>query len=133
MNQTYEIPPNLGDIMGAYDEAHWETAVLELSPDKGVLMRGTVLSAGPDRKLVATTAGNEAQAYGVLLDASVDTAALFTDGTVTGSVVRAGSFKGPALIVGVGTNAATLVDALRKNNINVEGPISVPVAQQEEA
>jgi hypothetical protein len=23
MNQTYELPQNLGDLMGAYDEAHW--------------------------------------------------------------------------------------------------------------
>jgi hypothetical protein len=35
--------------------------------------------------------------------------------------------------MGVGTNTATLVDALRKNNINVEGPITVPVAATLEA
>ena len=37
------------------------------------------------------TAGTEAQAYGVLLDPSIDTAAPFTDGTVTGSIAKAGS------------------------------------------
>jgi hypothetical protein len=60
MNQTYELLPNLGDLMGAYDEAHWETVVLELTPDKGVLARGTVLSMASTGKLDAVTAGNEA-------------------------------------------------------------------------
>ncbi len=129
-NQTYDLPLNLGDLMGAYDEAHWETVVLELTPDKGVLQRGTVLSMGGTGKLDATAAGNEAQAFGVLLDGSVDTAAAaaFSDGSVTGSIAKAGSFRGQALKVGAGTNAATLIDALRKNNINVEGPITVPAS-----
>ena len=86
--------------MGAYDQAHWETVVLELTPDKGVLQRGAVLSLGGAGKLDATTAGNEAQAFGVLLDASVDTGAKFSDGSVTGSIAKAGSFRGPALNVG---------------------------------
>jgi hypothetical protein len=47
---------------------------------------------------------------------------------VTGSIARSGSFRGAALIVGVGTNVATLTDALRKNDIFVEGPIVAPVA-----
>ena len=85
----YELPPNLGDLMGAYDEAHWQTAVLELTPDKGILKRGTVLSMGGTGKLDATTAGNEAQVYGVLLDPAIDTAQEFSNGVVTGSVARA--------------------------------------------
>lgn len=94
--------------MGAYDEAHWQTVVAELKPDVGVLVPGAVLSTSPDGKLLATTAGNEAQAFGVLLDPSADTAQHFGDGSVTGSVARAGSFRGQALIVGAGTNIATL-------------------------
>ena len=43
-------------------------------------------------------------------------------------MAKAGSLKGQALIVGVGTNVNTLSDALRKNGIYVEGPIRVPVA-----
>jgi hypothetical protein len=131
MNQTYELPPNLGDLMGAYDEAHWETVVAELKPDVGVLTRGTVLSSGSGAdagKLISTTAGNEAQAFGVLLDANVDTAQHFGDGSVTGSIARAGSFRGRALIVGVGTNAATLTTQLRLLGIFVEGVIVAPVA-----
>jgi hypothetical protein len=131
-NQTYDLPQNLGDQMGAYDTAHWITAVLELKPDSGVLTRGTVLSAvaADAGKLTKTTAGSEASAFGVLLDAAVDTAtaAAFSNGMVTASVARSGSFKGSALIVGVGTNVATLTDALRKNDIFVEGPIAVPTA-----
>ena len=46
----------------------------------------------------------EATAYGILLDASVDTTAADSTGTVTGSVARAGSFRGEALIVGAGTD-----------------------------
>jgi hypothetical protein len=68
-----------------------------------------------------------------LLDAAVDTAEKFSNGTVTGSVAKAGSFRGQALIVGVGTNVQTLVDSLRRNNINVEGAIPVPVAAAEPA
>jgi hypothetical protein len=84
---------------------------------------------------VKTTAGNEAAEFGVLLDPSIDTAATsaFSEGKVTASVAKAGSFRGQALIVGIGTNTATLIDALRKNNINVEGPITVPVAATLEA
>jgi hypothetical protein len=130
MNTTYDLPPNLGDIMGAYDEAHWETFVAELKPDSGVLQRGSVLSAvaTDGGKLTLTTAGSEATAFGVLLDARIDTAAKFANAMVTGSIARSGSFRGAALIVGVGTNVATLTDALRKNDIFVEGPITVPVA-----
>lgn len=134
-NQTYELPPNLGDLMGAYDQAHWQTFVAELKPDSGVLKRGSVLSAVATDvgKLTLTTAGSEATAFGVLLDPAIDTADKFSNNLVTGSVARSGSFKGQALIVGVGTNVATLSDALRKNDIFVEGPITVPVAAGTEA
>jgi hypothetical protein len=133
-NHTYELPPDLGSIMGAYDEAHWETFVAELKPDSGVLKRGSVLSAvaADSGKLTLTTAGSEATAFGVLLDGAVDTAAKFSNGIVTGSIARSGSFRGQALIVGVGTNVATLTDALRKNDIFVEGPIVAPVAAMHE-
>jgi hypothetical protein len=116
--------------MGAYDEAHWETFVAELKPDAGVLKRGSVLSAvaADGGKLTLTTAASKATTFGVLLDPSIDTAAEFSNGMVTGSVARSGSFKGQALLVGVGTNVATLSDALRKNDIFVEGPIPVPTA-----
>ena len=126
-NQTYNLPQNLGDLMGAYDEAHWETETLELKTDAGVLKRGSVLSlvAG---KLELVAAANQATVYGVLLEASVDTAKKFSDNSVTGSVARAGSFRGGALIVAAGTNAATLKAALRGLGIFVEGPITVPGA-----
>jgi len=98
MNQTYEIPTGLSNILGAYDEAHWQTVVAELKPDSGILLRGSVLSAvaADGGKLTLTTAGSEASAYGILLDPSIDTAANFGDGSVSGSVARAGSFKGQA-------------------------------------
>ena len=47
---------------------------------------------------------------------------------MTGSIARAGSFKGPKLSVGVGTNVSTLTDALRKNGIYVEVAIVAPLA-----
>ena len=84
MNQTYELPPNLGDLMGAYDEAHWETVVAELKTGSGILKRGTVLSAGSGSdagKLLAIAPGGEDNAFGILLDPEVDTSALFSDGT----------------------------------------------------
>jgi hypothetical protein len=130
-NQTYDLPPNLGDLMGAYDQAHWQTQVSEIKSGIGVLTRGTVLAtgtAGDIGKLVKLTAGTEAQAYGILLDPAIDTAAPFTDGTVTGSIAKAGSFRGPALIVPAGVDAGLIAVALRGRGIFVEGPITVPAA-----
>ena len=63
-NQTYDLPPNLGDLMGAYDEAHWQTAVLEIKAGIGVLQRGTILAsgtAGDIGKLVLLSPTTEAQ------------------------------------------------------------------------
>jgi hypothetical protein len=128
-NTTYELPPNLGDIMGAYDQAHWQTQVSEIKTTIGVLKRGTILatgSGGDIGKLVKLSAGTEAQAYGVLLDPSVDTGAPFSDGTVTGSIAKAGSFKGSALIVPTGVDAGLIAVALRGRGIFIEGPITVP-------
>ena len=71
MNQTYEFPQNLGDLMDAYDEAHWQTDVLEIKSAIGVLKRGTILASGNGAdigKLLLLSATMEAQAYGVLLD-----------------------------------------------------------------
>ena len=75
-------------------------------------------------KLSLTVGGSEATAYGVLLDASVDTAAPFAGGSVTASVARAGSFRGPALIVGAGTDEAALAKQLRLLGVFTEGPIA---------
>jgi hypothetical protein len=109
MNTTYDLPQNLGDLMGAYDSAHWETEVLELKPDSGVLKRGSVLSLVTG-KLELATSTNQATAYGVLLDPQVDTAAKFTDSSVTGSIARAGSFRGAALLAKTGTDVVALKD-----------------------
>lgn len=127
MNQTYDLPQNLGDLMGAYDEAHWQTAVLEIKAGIGALARGTILAsgtAGDIGKLVPLSAGTEAQAYGILLDPAVDTAAAYSDGSVTGSIAKAGSFRGPALIVPAGVDAGLIAVALRGRGILVEGPIT---------
>ena len=131
MNQTYELPQNLGDLMGAYDEAHWQTAVLEIKSGIGTLKRGTVLASGSGAdigKLVLLSATTEAQAYGVLLDPSIDTAVPYSDGSVTGSIAKAGSFKGSALLVAAGVDPGLIAVALRGRGIFVEGPIPVPAA-----
>ena len=72
---TLQSPGTLSDLTGAYDTAHWETVVAQLKPASGVLMRGSVLSAvvADGGKLTLTVGGSEATAYGILLDASVDT------------------------------------------------------------
>ena len=62
----------------------------------------------------------------MLLDPAIDTAAPFSDGNVTGSVAKAGSFRGPALIVPTGVDAGLIAVALRGRGIFVEGPITVP-------
>ena len=130
-NTTYDLPANLGDLMGAYDTAHWQTQVCEIKAAIGVFKRGAILATGSGAdigKLVKLTAGTEAQAYGVLLDPSIDTSAAFSDGTVTGSIAKAGSFKGSALIVPAGVDAGLIAVSLRGRGIFVEGPIPVPAA-----
>ena len=51
-----------------------------------------------------------------------------SDGTVTGSIARAGSFKGSALIVPPGVDAGLIAVAFRGRGIFTEGPIPVPAA-----
>jgi hypothetical protein len=127
---TIDVPQGLSNLLSAYDDAHWETVVAQLKPNSGVLARGAVLSAvaADAGKLTLTTAGSEGTAYGILLDESIDTAVTFTGGTVTASVARAGSFRGPALRVGVGTDAAALLARLRDQGIFVHGAVTVPTA-----
>ena len=109
-----------------YDQAHWQTVVAQLKTASGVLLRGSVLSAvaADGGKLTLTVGGSESTAFGVLLDKAVDTTAPFAGGTVTASVARAGSFRGPALIVGAGTDEALLAKQLRTLGIYTEGAIA---------
>jgi hypothetical protein len=59
-------------------------------------------------KLVLLSPTTEANAYGILLDPAIDTAAAYSDGSVTGSIAKAGSFKGSALIVPTGVDAGLI-------------------------
>jgi hypothetical protein len=82
---TYTLPSNLGDIVGAHHDGNFNTQVSEIKSGIGVLKRGTVLASGTAAdigKLVPLTATTEANSYGILLNPSVDTAAVFGDGTV---------------------------------------------------
>jgi hypothetical protein len=135
MSTTIEIPVGLSNLLSSYDSAHWETVVAELKPNSGVLVRGSVVSAvaADAGKLTLTTAGSEATAFGILLDSAIDTAVLLSDGSVTASIARAGSFRGPALIVGIGTDAAALVARLRDQGIYVYGALTIPTASVLEA
>ena len=124
---TIQSSPGLSDLMGAYDTAHWETEVREIKAGIGVLARGTVLASGTGGdigKLVPLTASTEAAAYGVLLDAAVDTGQAFSNGSVTGSIARAGSFRGAALVVANGVDPGLVAVALRGRGIFTEGPIT---------
>jgi hypothetical protein len=128
---TLDVPTGLSNILGAYDEGHWQTEVCEIKAGIGVLARGSILAtgtAGDIGKLVKLSAGTEAQSYGVLLDELVDTGVAYSDGSVTGSIAKAGSFKGSALIVPAGVDAGLVSVALRGRGIFVEGAIPVPAA-----
>ena len=64
--------------MGAYDEAHWQTQVREIKAGTACSSVAPFSRPALRRdigKLVKLTAGTEAQAYGVLLDPAIDTAA----------------------------------------------------------
>jgi hypothetical protein len=129
---TYTLPQNLGDILGAHHDGNLQTQVSEIKAGIGVLVRGTILATGSGAdigKLVKLTATAEAQAYGVLLDPAIDTSVAFGDGSVTGSVAKAGTFKGSALIVPPGIDSGLVAVALRGRGIFVEGPIPVPATE----
>ena len=71
-----DLPTGLSNLLGAYDEGHWQTAVMEIKGGIGILLRGTVLASGSGGdvgKLVPLSASTEAAAYGLLLDEAVDT------------------------------------------------------------
>ena len=124
---TYTLPSNLGDILGAHHDGNFNTQLSEIKSGLGVLKRGTVLASGTGAdigKLVPLTTTTEANAYGVLLDPSIDTGAAFSDSTVTGSIAKSGTFKGSALIVPTGVDAGLIAVALRGRGIFVEGPIT---------
>jgi hypothetical protein len=126
-----DLPTGVSNLLGAYDEGHWQTVVAEIKGGIGTLARGTVLATGSGAdvgKLVKLTAGTEAQAYGVLLDEAVDTSVAYSDGSITGSVAKAGSFRGPALLLPTGVDAGLIAVALRGRGIFIEGAISVPPA-----
>ena len=121
----------MGDILGAHFDGNFNTQLSEIKTGIGVLKRGTILAsgtAGDIGKLVLLSAATEANAYGVLLDPSIYTGAAFSDGTVTGSVAKSGTFKGSALIVPTGVDAGLIAVALRGRGIFIEGSIPVPAA-----
>ena len=121
---TYTLPQDLGDILGAHHDGNLQTQVSEIKSGIGVLARGTILATGGGAdigKLVKLTAGTEAQSYGILLDPSIDTSQAFSDGSVTGSIAKAGSFRGPALIVPAGIDSGLVSVALRGRGIFVGG------------
>ena len=43
---TYDVPTGLSNLLGAYDEGHWQTQVCEIKGGIGVLERGSVLATG---------------------------------------------------------------------------------------
>ena len=128
---TLDVPTGLSNLLGAYDTGHWQTQVCEIKGGIGVLARGTVLATGSGAdigKLVKLSATTEVNAYRVLLDELIDTSVAYSDGSVTGSIAKAGSFRGAALIVPAGVDAGLIAVALRGRGIFVEGSISVPAA-----
>jgi hypothetical protein len=128
---TLDVPTGLSNLLGAYDTGHWQTQVCEIKAGIGALARGTILATGSGAdvgKLVKLSATTEVNAYGVLLDELIDTTVTYSDGSVTGSVAKAGSSRGPALIVPTGVDAGLIAVALRGRGIFVEGPITVPPA-----
>ncbi len=131
MATTYILPQNLGDILGAHHDGNLQTAVLDIKGGIGILKRGTILASGSGAdvgKLVLLSATTEVNAYGILLDPAIDTSVSYSDGSVTGSIAKAGSFKGSQLIVPAGVDAGLIAVALRGRGIFVEGPIPVPAA-----
>ena len=127
---TLDVPTGLSNLLSAYDSGHWEVVVLELKANSGVLKRGSVLSlvAG---KCELVTSTNQASVFGVLLDESIDTSVPYSDGSVSASVARAGSFRASALIVSPGVDGAALQSALRDIGIYLHGVLAAEEATAE--
>ena len=72
---TLQSSPGLSDILGAYDTATGKPSSPNSSLTLASCVRGSVLSAvaADNGKLSLTAGAAEATAYGILLDASVDT------------------------------------------------------------
>jgi hypothetical protein len=122
MNSIIDWPKPLSNIIGASgDSAQWNPIVTDLSPGRGVLLLGSVVSAGSDGKMKLTDASSYAQAFGILLE-TVDTGtdAAATD-EITGTIARQGSFKATELVLAPGADLNQCADALRKNGIYLEG------------
>jgi hypothetical protein len=123
---TTNSPTMLSDICGAADIGDLDPVVAVLEPNVGVLVRGSILSTSATGKLELAAVGNENNSFGILLDSAVDTATAFSDGTVTGSVARHGSFKADQLVVAAGTDVVKLMANLRQQGILLEGQLVVP-------
>ena len=128
---TYTLPQNLGDILGVHHDGNLQAQVSEIKAGIGVLKRGTILATGTGWRCWqagpadAGNGGSELMAFCSIPRSTPPVA--FGDGSVTGSVAKAGSFRGPALIVPAGVDAGLIAVALRGRGIFVEGPITVPV------
>jgi hypothetical protein len=69
MNSTIDWPKPLSNIIGASgDSAQWNPIVADLSAGQGVLVLGSVLSAGSDGKMKLTDASSYTQPFGILLE-----------------------------------------------------------------
>ena len=66
------------------------------SKKRNCLATGAGADIGKLVKLAATT---EAQAYGIVLDPVIDTGAAFSDGSVTGSIAKSGTFRGLGSVI----------------------------------
>jgi hypothetical protein len=119
-NVTIEIPDPLSNLAGAYDEAHWQVEVAPVKTGE-VLKRGNVVArVAADAGAVSLVTGTtQADAFGIVLTDKADASAA----AATVSIAKAGSFRGPALVVGAGTDEALLVKQLRDIGIFVEGAI----------
>jgi hypothetical protein len=127
-NMITQSPTMLSDICGAADIGDLDPKVISLEPNKGVLLRGSVICINAGGKGELAAAGNENNSFGILLDSAIDTAVPFSNGNVTGSVGRHGSYKADQLLVGVGTDAVKLEASLRQEGCLLEGSLVVPAA-----
>ena len=126
-----DLPTGLSNILGAYDEGALADAGLR---NQGRNRRAAAWHRSRDwrwwrhRQARQTHRRHRSGPYGMLLDEAIDTGAAYSDGRVTGSIAKAGSFRGAALIVPNGVDAGLIAVALRGRGIFVEGPITVPPA-----
>jgi hypothetical protein len=128
MSVNLLAPTPLSNLLGAHDVSDFVPEVVDVSPTSPALVRGAVVCKLASGKvtLAGAEASTAAQAYGIVLDASIDPT---VQPTPTATVARSGVFNAVYLSVDPSVQLSAFADQLRLIGIFVEQLANVGVVQ----